>query len=164
MKGYLTDVALLDLLVGEKLEAEAKKLRAEGWKWIEIMPEIDRARVNAMNSVEPEDLPIDEERREESDRLAAEYDALIEEHGENPPDEIAAQLETLSERIDELSTPEPRWTAEDMARAGVVVGIDRGGRLAMVRGPVRPEDETEADRDGPGESAEPGTSHPTPKQ
>jgi ParB family transcriptional regulator, chromosome partitioning protein len=33
--GWLQDPALLDRLVAEKLGAEAGKLRAEGWKWVE---------------------------------------------------------------------------------------------------------------------------------
>jgi len=38
-EGYLTDPALLDRLLAEKLEAEAAILRQEGWNWVEIMPE-----------------------------------------------------------------------------------------------------------------------------
>lgn len=33
--GWLEDIALLDSLVAEKLKAEAEKIAAEGWKWIE---------------------------------------------------------------------------------------------------------------------------------
>ncbi len=38
---YLRDAALLDRLVAEKLDAEAEKLRAEGWGWVEAAPDID---------------------------------------------------------------------------------------------------------------------------
>ena len=34
--GWLENVALLDRLVAEKLKAEAEKIAAEGWKWIEV--------------------------------------------------------------------------------------------------------------------------------
>src|SRR5262249_12968542 len=34
--GWLENVALIDSLVGAKLKAEAEKIAAEGWKWIEI--------------------------------------------------------------------------------------------------------------------------------
>ena len=34
--GWLENVALLDGLVAEKLKAEAEKIAAEGWKWIEV--------------------------------------------------------------------------------------------------------------------------------
>src|SRR5208283_5019599 len=36
---YLTDPALLDRMVSEKLEREADTVRQEGWKWVEIMPD-----------------------------------------------------------------------------------------------------------------------------
>ena len=35
-EGYLSDVAKLDRLVAEKLEALAAEVRGEGWKWVEI--------------------------------------------------------------------------------------------------------------------------------
>ena len=38
--GYLTDVAVLDRLVIEKLEAEPEAIRAEGWKWVITTPTI----------------------------------------------------------------------------------------------------------------------------
>ena len=36
-EGYLTDTALLDRLVAEKLETLANEVRGEGWKWVEIL-------------------------------------------------------------------------------------------------------------------------------
>jgi ParB family chromosome partitioning protein len=162
-QGYLTDIVLLDRLVAEKLEGEAATLRAEGWKWVEIMPEIDHARLRGMGSVDPEPLPIDEEREEERDRLGAEYDALAEEHGEDPPEEIAAQLESLSAKIDELAAGQLRWQPADMARAGVAIGIDPAGRLTTVRGLVRPGDEPEMERDASEERADTASAHATPR-
>ncbi len=38
-EGYLADPALLDRLCAERLEREAEAIRAEGWKWVQIMPE-----------------------------------------------------------------------------------------------------------------------------
>ncbi|MPZ33064.1 MAG: hypothetical protein GEV13_19090 [Rhodospirillales bacterium] len=37
--GWLRDIALLDRLATEKLTAEAQKVAAEGWKWIEVAEE-----------------------------------------------------------------------------------------------------------------------------
>lgn len=39
--GFFDDAALLNRLVNEKLAAEAEAVRAEGWKWIEVVPEFD---------------------------------------------------------------------------------------------------------------------------
>jgi hypothetical protein len=46
-------------------------------------------------------LPAD--RQQELDCLAAEYEGLIEEHGGDPKSKIAAQLEALSEKIENLA-------------------------------------------------------------
>lgn len=162
-EGYLTDTGLLDRLVTEKLAGEAAKLHAEGWKWVEIMLEIDRQRVHAMNSVDPEEIPLNDDQRRECDRLTAEYDALIDEHGEDVSDDIAGQLEALSAKIDEHYASALRWRAEEMARAGVVIGIGRDGAVEIVRGLVRPEDESQAEGEASRESPTSAISRTTPK-
>ena len=140
-EGYLTDPALLDRLATAKLEGEAGTIRAEGWKWIEIMPEIGYDRLNGMSRVYPERQPISDEQQAEIERLTEAYDALIAEHGEEPPDTIMAEIDALSDRIDTLSEESESWNAEDMALAGAVIGIGHGGKLSVERGLVRAEDE-----------------------
>jgi ParB family transcriptional regulator, chromosome partitioning protein len=139
--GYLTDPEILDRLVIEKLERESDALRAEGWKWVTIMPSIDHEKLRGLGRVYPEREPPTEEQQVEIDALTARYDALIEEHGDEPPDEIAAELEEISDKIDALSEDSERWLPEDLACAGCVIGIGYGGKLAVERGLVRPEDE-----------------------
>ncbi|MBV9825363.1 MAG: ParB/RepB/Spo0J family partition protein [Alphaproteobacteria bacterium] len=139
--GYLTDPALLDRLVISKLEKEAKAIRAEGWAWIEIMPEIAHDRLRQMKRVYPEIEPLSPDQQAEIDRLTAAYDALTDEHGDEPSDEIVAELEALSDRIDGLSESTERFRPEDIACSGAAVGIGHGGRLAVERGLVRREDQ-----------------------
>lgn len=43
-EGYVADVKLLDSLVDAKLEERAKKVRAEGWAWVEVGADLDRYR------------------------------------------------------------------------------------------------------------------------
>src|SRR5579863_2748317 len=76
-EGYLTDPALLDRLVTQKLEHEAAALRAEGWKWVEIEPEIDYQRIHGMARVHPERGEPNAEQQAEIDRLSQSYDALV---------------------------------------------------------------------------------------
>lgn len=38
--GWLEDLALLDLMVAEKLQAEAEALATEGWKWIKVATDL----------------------------------------------------------------------------------------------------------------------------
>jgi hypothetical protein len=99
----------------------------------------------------PEAQPPDEASQAEIDRLtAATYDALVTDpritsgDGEDPSEAIAAETEALSDKIDALSRGTQRWAAEDIARAGVVIGIGHAGRLAIERG--RPPVVTQAER------------------
>lgn len=140
-EGYLTDPALLDRLVAEKLESEAEALRAEGWKWVEIAPEIDYRRVQNVARVYPQRSEPDPKQQAEIERLGSAYDALVAEHGEDPPEAVMAELEDLSERIDALGAGTVHWKPEDVARAGVLIAIGHAGRVAIERGLLRPEDE-----------------------
>jgi ParB family chromosome partitioning protein len=148
--GYLTDPALLDRLAVARLEGEAEAIRAEGWKWVEIMPELDYAGLRQCRRIYPETQPPDETQQAEIDRLTAAYDALVADpritsgDGDDPSDAVAAEVETISDQIDALSQGTERWAPEDLARAGAVIGIGHAGRLAAERGLVRPEDMPQA--------------------
>ena len=151
-EGYLTDTALLERLAVEKLTAEAETIRAEGWKWLEIMPDLDYAALRQFRRVHPAIEPPSEEQQAEIDRLCREHDALVEQHGDDPSEVAAAEIEALSDKIDALSAGTPQWIAEDIARAGVIVSIGGGGKLAVQRGLVRPEDMPEAGESSHGKS------------
>jgi ParB family chromosome partitioning protein len=140
-EGYLTDPALLDRLATEKLEFAAEALRAEGWKWVEIMPEIDYQRMRDMARVHPERRQPDPEQHAEIGRLTNIYETLVAEHGEEPPDTVLAELEELSDRIDALTAGPLVWDPQDVARAGVMIAIGHAGRLAIEPGLVRREDD-----------------------
>jgi len=139
-EGYLTDPVLLDRLVAERLEAEAATLRAEGWKWVEIMPRLDYGTLREFDRVKPERVPLPPEQQEELDRLAAEYETLIEEHGEDPEPEIAEQIEALPARIDTLAEGAAAWRPDDLALAGAIVSIGHDGSVEIERGLCRAED------------------------
>jgi len=140
-EGYLTDPALLEGLAVERLLREAEAVRAEGWKWLEIEPQgVDYDALRRFRRVHPEREPIGEEQQAELDRLTERYDALVAEHGDEPPEPIVAELEDISEHIDALSEGSARWLPEDIARAGAIVGIGFGGKLSVERGLLRPED------------------------
>ena len=158
-EGYLTDSDILHRLVVEKLEREAETIRAEGWKWVIIMPKIDREKLRGLGHVYPEREPVTEAQQAEIDELATRYEVLFEEHGEEPPEDIAAELDDISAKIDTLSEGQTRWLPEDVAIAGAVIGIGYDGELAVERGYVKPEDEpAETGKDGDG-----GDPAPRPK-
>jgi ParB family transcriptional regulator, chromosome partitioning protein len=149
--GYLTDPALLEKLAAGRLEREAESVRAEGWKWVEITPELDYAAFRGFGRVRPVIEPLSEEQQAELDRLTVAHDALVEQHGDDLPEDAAREMEALCEQIDALQGGTPRWIPEDRARAGAVIGIGHAGSLAVERGLVRPEDMPE--REGRPEAA-----------
>lgn len=139
-EGYLTDPALLDRLVAAKLNEIAATVHAEGWKWVEVVDDLTYEMRNRFTRVHPERQPLSDEQQQELDRLAAEYDSLIEKHGEEPEPEIAKKIDALSERIDELSEGTANWRPEDIAIAGAFVSIGGSNGALVDRGFVRSED------------------------
>ena len=53
--GWLTDAALVHQLAADKLEKAAAELRTEGWKWVEIIPELEWDTFNRFTEAEPDD-------------------------------------------------------------------------------------------------------------
>jgi ParB family chromosome partitioning protein len=139
-EGYLTDPALLDRLVAEGLEEAAVAVRAEGWKWVEIAPALASDFAFSFGRVHPVYEPPTEAEQQELDRLTAEYDALVEEHGDDPEPDIAEQIELLSERIDELNEGKAIWQPDDKATAGAIVTTKWNGEIEIVRGLIKPGD------------------------
>jgi ParB family chromosome partitioning protein len=139
-EGYLTDPALLDQLAVERLEREADAIRSEGWKWVEIVPDLDYAVMRGLERVYPHLPPLDAEQQSELDRLIAAHDALAEEQGDNAPEPVCSEMAALAAQIDVLSHRAPCWRSEDIARAGAIIGIGHAGQLSVARGLVRPED------------------------
>jgi ParB family transcriptional regulator, chromosome partitioning protein len=58
-EGFLTDGCLLEILVTEKLQAEADKLEADGWSWVEINRTEDRWLANrTYRKLQPKSVPL----------------------------------------------------------------------------------------------------------
>ncbi|EQB31352.1 ParB/RepB/Spo0J family partition protein [Sphingobium ummariense] len=149
--GWLTDPALLDRLVSEKLQAEGETIGAEGWKWVATAVDLPWGVTDGMREIGG--VPVDRTPQEDA-RLAeleTEAEALEEQWSDEPhvPDEVHARLAAIDTEIGALVERPLTFTAEDMARGGVFVSIESDGSLCIERGYVRPEDE-------PAVEAEPG--------
>ena len=61
--GWLENVGLLDGLVAEKLKAEAEKIAAEGWKWIEVAVDFPYGHAHRLRELDgtPTDLTTEEQ-------------------------------------------------------------------------------------------------------
>lgn len=142
---YLQDAALLDKLVREKLETAATGIRAEGWSWVEIAPDLDYADTAKFRNVHPERVPLADHDAVELDRLTGEYDRLSDQlDADQDNADLAEQVEQLVDRMDELQATGEIWPAETLAVAGAIVTIDHDGGIEVRRGLIRPEDARKA--------------------
>jgi ParB family chromosome partitioning protein len=136
--GFFADAALLNRLVREKLEAEAAKIEAEGWKWIVVEPEFNHEMTAGMRRVYSEAAPLDEADQARLDQLEQRYNALrAEDDGDS--EDIADKLQALEFDMDALAGVE-QYRPEDIAIAGAFVCLDYRGEPRIERGFVRAED------------------------
>ena len=151
----LTDPALLDRLVTEKLESAASELRAEGWGWVEIWPTWDYTAFYRLGRVGTTPC-LSEDARMQIGLLQAEAEALMTEHdGLHDAAEADARDLTEDERhrvvlieglcaaieaeIHDIETANRGYPSNIKAMAGVVLAHE-AGQLRVERGMVKPAD------------------------
>jgi ParB family chromosome partitioning protein len=156
--GWLQDVALVDRLVAEKLEGEADAVRAEGWRWVQVAPDLPYGHVYGLRRLRGETQPLSAEEETSKAALQAEYDRIEQAHvgDDDLPEEVDRRLAEIEAALAAFDDRAIRFDRDEVACAGAFVSIDGQGRLRVERGFVRPEDEP------PIEAAaepEPETSH-----
>ena len=140
----LTDAALLERLVRDKLESLAEPVRAEGWAWVEAVPHLSPAERQAFQGAprqrreptakEARRIAVLQGRLDRTDAALEEaYDADDEDKAEalhQRREALAAELEAVQSQLSDHA-PEVR------AMAGVIVTLDREGQPLMHRGLLR---------------------------
>ena len=141
--GWLQDVALLDRLATEKLAAEAEKIAAEGWKWIEVAVDFRYGHAQHLPRLDGVVVELTPDEQVTFDALTAEQVKLESEYegADELRDEVDARLGEIEEALAAFDSRPVRYEPTEIARAGVFVSIDADGHLAADRGYVRPEDE-----------------------
>jgi len=140
-EGWVEDVVLLDRLVGEKLAAQAQDIRdREGWKWASAHLQFPHG--HGCSRIWEHVLTRSPEEVEAINALQAEAAALTDQWAdvEPPPPEVAARFEAIDAELEALGE-DYGHTAEEKARAGVMVILMPSGEARIDRGFVRPEDE-----------------------
>ncbi|MBF2927929.1 ParB N-terminal domain-containing protein [Pseudomonas aeruginosa] len=141
---YLTDTAVLETLVRDKLATLAEDVRAEGWAWVEAVPHLAYEERQALqNAPRHRREPTTREAR----RIASletrleKIDAELEEACDA---EDKAKAEKLEQRRDqvvgELQDAEDAlqgYAPEVREVAGAIVTIDRNGEAVIHRGLLR---------------------------
>ncbi|MFG1298034.1 ParB N-terminal domain-containing protein [Xanthobacter sp. V13C-7B] len=160
--GYATDIALLERLVGEKLDAAAEKVRREGWKWVECV--IDTGNdLHRMPRVYPKTADLSPEQQAQLDDLTEQFSELndLMDAGEESPQD-RARFTQIDEQIEALQAAQRIFSPQDIARAGAFVSVGYSGEVSIQRGFVRPEDNCEPKTDDDGQTdtaAAPGVVH-----
>lgn len=137
---FLTDPALLETLLAEKLEKKAKPVRAEGWKWVEIAADFGYEQRQQFRAIQPEPVPLTAAEQKKLDKLKAEHDKLYTAWEESDEHEQPERLIELGDAIDAIEDREGVFTPEQLVIAGAVVTIGHNGKAQIERGLVRPED------------------------
>jgi ParB family chromosome partitioning protein len=137
-ESYLTDPALLDRLADEKLEREAEAVRQEGWPWVQILPDADFDTLRSFGEVKGKRQPLPAKQAKALAKAEREADRLRE--ADELTDKEAERLDVLEAEIAVLSEHEYVWSDRQKARAGAVISLEHDGRLAVLRGLIRPED------------------------
>jgi ParB family chromosome partitioning protein len=144
-EGWLEDVALLDRLVAEKLQAEAVALReAEGWKWTAAY--LAYPYDHGCSRIWERALPRAPEDEAQRSALHAERDGLIERYPDlaDLPEAAKARLAEIDVQLDALAETYG-FDPQEKARAGAFVVLGGDGETRVERGYVRPEDEPPAE-------------------
>ena len=141
--GWLQDPALLDRLVTEKLDREADTIRAEGWKWVEVLADFPYGHTYDLRRLIGEQRPLTEDEIAAHDALRAELDKLEEGYcqTEDIPEEVDRRLAEIETALAVFEERPVVYAPDEITRSGTFVSIDGSGALRIERGYVRPEDE-----------------------
>ncbi len=130
-KVYLTDSALLDRLVIEKLEAVGETYRADGWSWVECRPKLSWSdRQQFSEAGKPKRRALTEAEQAEFATLKARYDELDEMLDDADPDEVPAEIEEharLRDQLRAMNASREQWPEKIKAKAGVLIYLDDDG-------------------------------------
>ena len=146
-EGYFADSQLLDRLVAEKLDAEAGKVRAEGWSWVEVMPETDYGALAKYGRVKAGEIALSEEDEARLVALSERYDELVAALEDQEDEVMSAELDKIVEEMDSLEERHLEWSDEDRKGAGVILSLTPEGGLEVNAGLIRPEDRKREETD-----------------
>jgi len=141
--GYLADVALLDRLVVERLNAIAAEVQSEGWQWVEARLEFPYD--HGMRRFYPQHVDLSAQDQELLDALRAELETLEERHdaGEELTEAEEARYDELDAEVGRLIERQRAYDPELMVRGGAFVSLGRDGRARVERGFIQAEDDLE---------------------
>ena len=147
--GWLTDPALLDRLVDEKLGAVAAHIGKEGWLWVQTAIDMPWSATTGLRRLVSTEVAMTADEEAKLAELETEADELSDEWSEEPdvPAEVHARLEAIEAEIGALTDRPLIFDETEMVYGGAFVSVDYDGTVRIDRGFVRPEDEPVAEQE-----------------
>ncbi|WP_372169932.1 ParB N-terminal domain-containing protein [Xanthomonas axonopodis] len=138
---YLTDAALLETLVRDKLDALAESVRAEGWAWVDATPHVSHADRQAFHNAprQRREPTAREARRIASlqtrlEKIDAELEDAYDAEDEDKTGALESRREQVAEELHAVEDALQGYAPDVRAVAGAIVTLDREGEAVIHRG------------------------------
>jgi ParB family chromosome partitioning protein len=152
--GFLTDGCLLEILVTEKLQAEADRLKADGWSWVEVNRTEDRWLANrTYRKLQPKSVPLSKDLKEEDAQLRKELEVL---EAKEDTDTSSQDQARIDRRLAIIEASRYVYTAKQKSISGVMIGLTYNGQLAADYGLTKQRVSKDSDESGDAPSTDPG--------
>lgn len=140
---YLTDAALLETLVCDKLDGHAAAVRAEGWAWVDATPAATYADLQAFQQAPRERRNPTKRESERIDKLEEKMQAIsetldaLDEGDEEKADALQEEGDRVGDQLQALENRLLDYSPNVKAAAGAIVTLDRQGEIVVHRGLMR---------------------------
>ncbi|TFL15340.1 chromosome partitioning protein ParB [Pusillimonas caeni] len=141
---YVTDAALLETLVRQKLDEHAATVKAEGWAWVDATPAATYADLQAFQRAPRERRNPTKRESDRMDKLETKMqaigeaiDAALEDDDEEKADALQEEGDSLGEQLQALEDRLLDYAPNVKAAAGAIVTLDRQGQIVVYRGLMR---------------------------
>jgi ParB family chromosome partitioning protein len=138
--GFAEDAALVRKLAMERLDAEAEKVKADGWAFVvhELQEDVDAYGYRREQPTRREPTKDEAERQSE---IEQELTAMEDEGWDDATAEgraVAERWDRLEAELEDLEARREEWTPEQKQRCGVFLSVSDGGQVEQRRGLVDP--------------------------
>ncbi len=141
---YVTDAALLETLVRQKLDEHAATVKAEGWAWVDATPAATYADLQTFQRTPRERRNPTKRESDRIEKLEAKMqaigeaiDAALDEDDEEKADALQEEGDSLGEQLQALEDRLLDYAPNVKAAAGAIITLDGQGQIVVQRGLMR---------------------------
>lgn len=141
---YVTDAALLETLVREKLDGHAAEVKAEGWAWVDAATAVTYADLQVFQRAPRERRSPTKREADRMEKLEAKMqtigealDMVLDEDDEEKADALQEEGDRVGQQLQALEDRLLDYATNVKAAAGAIVTLDRQGEIVVHRGLMR---------------------------